>query len=87
MSLQHLKTTAAIWLRQKRTAIGAALLMALPYAADIKQLVGANLPALQPYLPENIYKAMGAAVVVTGMVLSFIGTHRLVKAANESDNA
>lgn len=87
MNLQNLKAAAKVWARRWRTRIGAALLLALPYAADIKKLFADNLTALQPYLPENIFKAMGFAVVVAGMVLSFIDTHGLVKAANESDNA
>ena len=87
MKFSNLK--AAFWaeVRKLRTAASAALLVALPYAGEIKKLVGDNLPSLQPYLPENVYKFMGGAVVVTGMVLSFIATHRAVKAANESDNA
>jgi hypothetical protein len=85
--LQHLKAAAAIELRKLRTKACAVLLIALPWASDIKALVATNLPALQPYLPENVYKFMGAAVVIAGMVLSLIATHRAVKAANESDNA
>lgn len=87
MNLQNLKAAVRIEARKWRIRICAVLLGALPWAADIKAAVSANLPALQPYLPENIYKFMGAAVVITGMVLSLMATHRLVKASNESDNA
>jgi cbb3-type cytochrome oxidase subunit 1 len=87
MNFQHLKAAAIVEVRKWRTSISAALLLALPYAPEIKKVVADNLPSLQPYLPENIYKFMGGAVVVAGMVLSIINTYRLVKAANESGNA
>jgi hypothetical protein len=71
-------------LKRWRTWLNMLLLAALPWAAEIKQLLADNLTALQPYLPENVYKFMGGAVVVTGMILSLVASHRAVKAANDA---
>jgi hypothetical protein len=87
VKLNDLKAAVKAELRKALTWIKVGLLAALPFASDIKAVVAQNLPALQPYLPENIYKFMGAAVVITSMVLSLASTRRLLKAANESDNA
>lgn len=87
MNFRDVKETLKAEARKLRTRVKIALLIALPFAAEIKSTVAANLPALQPYLPENIYKFMGGAVVVASIVLSFATTHRLLKAGNESDNA
>lgn len=43
------------------------LLMALPFSADLI----AQLPMLQQFLPETIYKSVGAIVVVVNLMLRF----------------
>jgi hypothetical protein len=87
MKISDIKEAVKAEARKVLTQAKLALLIALPFAADIKAAVAQQLPALQPYLPDNIYKAMGAAVVITSIVLSVASTHRLLKASNESDNA
>lgn len=81
MTLQYLKDVARAELRKLSSWAGTALLIALPWADEIKKTVADNLPALQPYLPENVYKFMGGAVVVAGMVLSIVASHRAIKAS------
>lgn len=49
--------SAGIW-------VNAALLAAFPFASDIMQGVNDYLPNLAPYLPANVYKWVGFAVVV-----------------------
>lgn len=81
MNLQHLKDVARAEARKLGLWIKVALLGALPYARDIQQGLAERLPELQPYLPENIYKTMGGAVVAAGIVLSLWRSHQLLKAA------
>lgn len=84
MTLQHLKTALATEVRKLRTAAGVALIAALPWADEIKSFAANNMPALQPYLPENVYKFMGATVVITPMVLGLVKSYLAVKAANDN---
>jgi hypothetical protein len=54
----------------------AGLLAMLPYADSIMLAVNEHLPSLAQYLPENIYKAMGAVVVVCNIVRSAYHSHK-----------
>lgn len=56
--------------------IYAGLLAALPYADSIMSAVSTHLPALAEYLPENIYKAMGAIVVGANILRSAYASHK-----------
>lgn len=71
-----LRTTLRAELRKVSTWVCAGLLAALPYADDIMLAVAEHMPALQPYLPENIYKAMGAAVVAANILRSVYTSHK-----------
>jgi hypothetical protein len=84
MTLKNLKTAIQIELRTWRAKVGALLLIALPYGNEIKRTLAEELPALQPYIPENIYKFMGGALVVAGIALRLVVTFRAVKAANDA---
>jgi hypothetical protein len=84
MNLKSLKAAVGIELKKWRTYTATALLAALPFAAEIKAAIADNLPALQPYLPENVYKFMGGAVVVAGIILRLAISFRAVKAANDA---
>lgn len=72
----NLKRTLCAEARKLTTWINAALLAALPFADEIMSALSANLPGLAPYLPENIYKSMGAAVVVVGILRSAFISHK-----------
>jgi hypothetical protein len=50
--------------------VKSALLLAVNYTADILVAVHEHLPELQPYLPDNIFKAMGIAVVIASILRS-----------------
>jgi hypothetical protein len=76
MTFQELKDTIRIELRRITTWVNAALVAALPFSAEIMDAVNTNLPSLAPYLPENIYKAVGFAAVVYNMAASINRTHR-----------
>jgi hypothetical protein len=84
MTLQHLKAAVCVELKRWRTYVSFALLAALPWAREIQSELTNSLPALQPYLPDNVYKFMGGAVVVAGMVLRLAISFRAVKAANDT---
>lgn len=49
--------SATIW-------VNGIFLAAYPFAEDIMRGVRDYLPDLQPHLPENVFKAVGLAVVV-----------------------
>jgi hypothetical protein len=76
MTLQTLKDTVVAELRRVTTWVNATLVAMLPFSADIMNAVNTNLPNLAPYLPENIYKAVGFAAVVYNMAASVRRTHR-----------
>jgi hypothetical protein len=84
MSLKNLKTAAWAELKKWRTYVSIVLLAALPWAKEIQSELTNSLPALQPYLPDNVYKFMGGAVVVAGMILRLAISFRAVKAANDT---
>jgi hypothetical protein len=48
--------------------LNALLLAAYPFADSIIAAVRDNLPALEPYLPTNMFKAVGLALVVYNIV-------------------
>ena len=45
------------------------LLTAMPFSSQMIQGVHDNLPDLSPYLPDNIFKAIGIVVVIGNMLL------------------
>lgn len=51
-------------LRSVTMWVNGLFLAALPFADEIVLALNEYLPALQPYLPENTFKAVGLAVVV-----------------------
>jgi hypothetical protein len=55
--------------------IKSALLIAVNYTSDILSAVHDHLPELQPYLPDNIFKAMGI-VVVAASILRGVAANR-----------
>jgi hypothetical protein len=57
------------------------LLLIVPYTDDILQGVNEHLPALAQYLPANIYKAVGVAVVVANIVHAARRAHQQAKDA------
>jgi len=81
MTLQHLQDVLRVEARKLTTWAKVALLSALPWTKEIVDALKEHLPELQPYLPENIYKAMGGAVMVAALVLGIWRSHQLVKAA------
>jgi hypothetical protein len=58
------------WLASAGVWFNAVLLAAFPFTDQIIQAVADNLPALAPYLPPNVYKVVGFAVVVFNLVRS-----------------
>lgn len=79
--MAHVSIVAALRLevRKVKSWVRVGLLLALPYAKEIKSSLEASLPSLQPYLPANIYQFMGGAVVAVGAVLSLVNALRSVK--------
>ena len=66
---------AQAWLRSAGVWFNAVLLAAFPFADQIIGAVNDNLPALAQYLPPNVYKAVGVAVVVFNLVRSAQRAH------------
>jgi len=66
---------ARAWLRSAGVWFNAVLLAAFPFADQIIGAVNDNLPALAQYLPPNVYKAVGVAVVVFNLVRSAQRAH------------
>lgn len=64
------------WLRSAGVWFNAVLLAAFPFTDSIMQGVNDNLPSLAVYLPPNVYKAVGIAVVVFNLVRSAQRAHR-----------
>lgn len=56
------------WLRSAGVWFNAVLLAAFPFTDQIIGAIADNLPALAPYLPANVYKWVGLAVVVYNIV-------------------
>jgi hypothetical protein len=73
------------WLRSAGVWFNALLLAAFPFTDQIVQAVNDNLPGLAPYLPPNVYKAVGFAVVVFNMVRTMQRAHRAAQAKEASN--
>jgi hypothetical protein len=84
MKLDNIVAAARAEARKAMTWARVGLLAALPFASDIHAALKNGLPDLQPYLPDNIYKFMGGAVVAGGIVLSFIASHRAVRVKDDA---
>jgi hypothetical protein len=69
-------TKLKIMLFDLRRAIAARinliLLAAFPFAEQIMSVIAANLPAAAAYLPANVYKWVGFAVVVFNIVRDLV---------------
>lgn len=78
------KDRVVAWARSAGVWFNAVLLSAFPFTDQIMQAVNDNLPGLAQYLPPNIYKVVGAAVVVFGLIRSMQRAHR---AAQEKESA
>jgi len=72
------------WLRSAGVWFNAVLLAAFPFADQIIQAVNDNLPALAQYLPPNVYKAVGVAVVVFNLVRSAQRAHAAAQVKESS---
>ena len=72
------------WLKSAGVWFNAVLLAAFPFADQIVQAISDNLPALAQYLPPNVYKVVGFAVVVFNLVRS---AQRARKAAQAKEVA
>lgn len=64
MTFTSLKAAVLTELRRVTTWVNTALCAALPFAENIMTAVNTQLPELAPYLPENVYKAVGLAAVL-----------------------
>lgn len=69
------------WLQFAGVWFNAVLLGIFPFTDQIMQAVNDYLPSLAPYLPENVYKWVGFAVVVANIVRA---AHRARKAQTRS---
>ncbi|WP_323142703.1 hypothetical protein [Massilia phyllosphaerae] len=72
------------WLKSAGVWFNAVLLAAFPFTDQIVQAISDNLPALAQYLPPNVYKVVGFAVVVFNLVRS---AQRARKAAQAKEVA
>jgi hypothetical protein len=61
--IEHLKAE----LRTVRAWVNTLLLALFPFADQIVAAANDNLPALAPYLPANVYKWVGLALVLFNM--------------------
>lgn len=61
--LNKLKIAARAAFATLKASIWSILLLMLPYADDIMAMLDQYMPMLATYLPANIYKAMGMAIV------------------------
>jgi len=68
------------WLQSASVWFNAVLLAAFPFADQIVQAISDNLPALAQYLPPNVYKVVGFAVVVFNLVRSAQRARKAVQA-------
>ena len=75
---------AQAWLRSAGVWFNAVLLAAFPFADQIIQAINDNMPALAQYLPPNVYKAVGVAVVVFNLVRSAQRAHAAAKVKESS---
>lgn len=81
--MKNLKARALAALRSSGVWLNALLLIAVQYTDQIMQATNDQLPALATYLPPNVYKMVGIAVVVFNLVRSAQRAHQaaLAKAA------
>ena len=75
---------AQAWLRSAGVWFNAVLLAAFPFADQIIGALNDNLPALAQYLPPNVYKAVGVAVVVFNLVRSAQRAHAAAQVKESS---
>jgi hypothetical protein len=80
--MKTLQDKMRAWIRSAGVWLNAALLAAFPFTDQIIQTVTENLPTLAPYLPPDVYKAVGVAVVVFNLVRS---AQRATKAAQAKE--
>jgi hypothetical protein len=64
------------WLHSAGVWFNALLLAAFPFTDQIVQGVNDYLPNFAPYLPPNVYKVVGCAVVVFNMVRAMQRAHQ-----------
>lgn len=86
MTVKNLKARFVAALHSAGVWFNAVLLAALPFTDAILGAVRDNLPDLAPYLPPNIYKAVGFAVVVFNMARAAQRAHQasLAKGVNNA---
>jgi hypothetical protein len=65
-----MRTRLHAWAHSAGVWLNATLLVAVQYTDQIVQGINDNMPSLAPYLPPNIYKGVGIAVVVFNLVRS-----------------
>jgi len=73
--MKKLKDRALAWVRSAGVWLNTVLLIAFPFADQIVQAITDNMPAMAQYLPPNMYKAVGVAVVVFNLVRSAQRAH------------
>lgn len=73
------------WLQSAGVWFNALLLAAFPFTDQIMQGVSDYLPSLAPYLPPNVYKFVGLAVVVFNMVRAMQRAHQAMQAKGASN--
>lgn len=75
--LEHLRTA---W-HSITVRLNAVLLIAYPFADSIIAAVRDNLPDLAPYLPANVFRAVGLALVIYNIVHGARAAAKAAKAA------
>lgn len=65
------------WLYGAGVWLNALLLAAFPFTDQIMQAAVDYLPGLAPYLPANVYKWVGLAVVVANIVRAVLRIRQL----------
>jgi hypothetical protein len=81
----YLKATLRAEARKLRRWIEVTLLVAFQFSDDIIAFLKLHLVDLQPYMPDNVYKAMGGFVVAASLVFGFLAAHRTVKQAAKAE--
>jgi hypothetical protein len=61
--------------------LNALLLAAYPFADSIIAGIHDNLPALEPYLPSNMFRAVGLALVIYNIVHASLVAAKAAKVA------
>ncbi|WP_440966175.1 hypothetical protein ACL58G_07935 [Massilia sp. GER05] len=75
--LDHIR---AAW-RSFTVRLNAMLLIAYPFADSIIVAVRDNLPDMAPYLPANVFRAVGLALVIYNIVHGARAASKAAKAA------